>query len=469
MGQRMDRRTITTRARFCGTLTAALSLVPTSASAHVSEQGFVLLLPTDLYIAGGVATVVLTVLLLALLPPGAVSALFRPISPLPSPPRWLPAVTSCISFAVVAFLILIGVTGATDPLANPLPLYVWTVWWIGLVALQGLIGNHWRYINPWTGPLAVLRVRPFLRLSRRLGHWPAVVTFLAFNAFVLADPAPSDPRRLAWIAGSYVALNFLGAVLFGLRWLVQCEGITALMRAYRRIAPLRRMGSGLALGLWGWPAARRAAPTMAVAILSVVMLACGSFDGLNETFWWLAQIGVNPLEYPGRSALVGTTLTGLAAANLALIAIFAACIWLGIRLARASEFGTAFRTFAPALLPIALGYHIAHYLTSFLVDIQWTVVATSDPLHIGADLLGLGEFYVTTGFFNTRASVRTIWLTQAGAVVIGHVVSILLAHALALRLYQDHRRATLSQIPLATLMVAYTLFGLWLLASPRGV
>ena len=70
---------------------------------------------------------------------------------------------------------------------------------------------------------------------------------------------------------------------------------------------------------------------------------------------------------------------------------------------------------------------------------------------------------------HTLATVRVIWLTQAGAVIIGHVLAILVAHALALRLHGDHRRAMLSQLPLALFMVAYTLFGLWLLASPRGV
>ena len=87
----------------------------------------------------------------------------------------------------------------------------------------------------------------------------------------------------------------------------------------------------------------------------------------------------------------------------------------------------------------------------------------------GQDLLGLGTFYVTTGFFNTQASVRAIFLVQAGAVVFGHVLAILLAHAVAVRHFGTNRRAALSQAPLALFMILYTLFGLWLLASPRGV
>jgi hypothetical protein len=61
-----------------------------------------------------------------------------------------------------------------------------------------------------------------------------------------------------------------------------------------------------------------------------------------------------------------------------------------------------------------------------------------------------------------------IWITQASAVVLGHVLAICVSHAIALDLYKDPRKATLSQVPSALFMIAYTTFGLWLLAAPRG-
>ena len=63
--------------------------------------------------------------------------------------------------------------------------------------------------------------------------------------------------------------------------------------------------------------------------------------------------------------------------------------------------------------------------------------------------------------------MRRIYLGQAGAVVSGHVLAVILAHAIAIRALGTTRRALLSQLPLALFMIAYTLFGLWLLASPR--
>ena len=156
-----------------------------------------------------------------------------------------------------------------------------------------------------------------------------------------------------------------------------------------------------------------------------------------------------------------------------LIAMFAACVWIGLILARDAKsasptFREAFGQLSLSLLPIALGYHLAHYLVAFLVNIQYVAVALSDPLQTGRDLFNLGDHYVSTGFLKSRDPVRTIWLTQAGVIVLAHILAVFLAHHGASQMFGSPRRAMLSQLPLAAFMVLYTLFGLWLLATARG-
>lgn len=432
--------------------------LPNIAFAHVSEQGFVLLLPTHGYILGGAATVALTVLALAFAPSARIDALFktqRINMPIFSGLRYAVQLTALI---VLLLSIGFGFIGASDPLRNPLTLLTWTVFWVGLVCVQGTVFDIWRWINPFAGAVRLgsdAGWRAPFRLTVR-SHWPALVVFLAFAAFLLADPAPADPRRLAKFILGYVGVTCLGCAIFGPRWLIRVEMVTVLMRRYRQSALI----SGGRIGLFGWRIVRGAAPGLALALFVLALLGSGSFDGLNETFWWLQKIGVNPLEFPGRSAVINETVLGLAMANIALITVYGVFIWIGARLA-GGAFGISFRLFAPSLLPIAIAYHVAHYLTSFLVDSQYVKSLLSTTF-------GGAEIPVTTGFFGTLATVRVIWLTQAGAVVLGHVVAILVAHALALRLYNDRRKATLSQLPLAVFMIFYTLFGLWLLASPRG-
>ncbi len=453
---------------------AAATLLATAtagqASAHAGEQSFVLLLPTGYYAAGGVVAVALTALLVALMP-GRGQAIFRTRAlgrSHRSPGRlW----TSCVSCAALMVLIGIGMTGTQNPTSNALPLVIWTLLWIGLVVMQGVAGDLWRWINPWDGPVALARalgIRPVFLLPSRLGYLPALAGLMAVTAFLLTDPAPAAPDRLARIALGWWGAHFAGALIFGPRWLVRAEPFGCLFRAYAALAPFGQRHGMWRVGLPGWQVLARPTPPLSLALFVIALLAAGSFDGLYETFWWLGLTGINPLDHPGRSAVVVLNFAGLLAAVPVLAAVFATAVWLGMRLAGQGAFMPAFRALAPALLPIAFAYHVAHYLPVFLVDAQHAAIALNDPLARGANLLGLEGARVTTGFFNRLPSVRLIWLTQAGVIVAGHVAGILLSHAIALRLAGDPRRAVAAQVPLALLMVAYTLFGLWLLAAPRG-
>ncbi len=443
-----------------------------AALAHTSEQAFVLLLPTQIYMMSGVAAVALTVVVLAFLPADAIRRSFRNTGVAVPRSRKLAAVTSLLSFLVLVLLVFIGLTGPRDPFSNALVLVVWTLWWMVFLTLQGLFGDLWRFINPWAGLGQIVAGETgFLRLPQPVGKWPAILGFFLFSSFMLADIAPDDPARLAFAVAAYSLYTLVGMMLFGTgTWLSRGECFTVLLRSFAMLSALRAKEGRLQLGLPGWQIVTDRNPGVTTGIFALLILAVGSFDGLNETFWWLARLGINPLEFPGRSAVIGANIAGLAASMVLVPAVFAVVIAIGERMARSTvPFALAFSRFALAVLPITLGYHIAHYLTAFLVNGQYALAAASDPFADGSDYLGLGTFYVTTGFFNTLSSVHTIWVTQASAVVIGHILAIYVSHAVALDLYKDHRKAMLSQIPSALFMIAYTTFGLWLLASPRGV
>lgn len=442
--------------------------LPGVANAHVSEQGFVLLLPTGAWSAAGLAVVVLTVLALALTPQRAARAMFRPRVFCAPEAETLRTATSLLSTMVLGALVIIGLDGPRNPLSNLMPLSLWTVFWIGLVSIAGVAGDLWRWINPWTGLYRLIGpARPALNLPERLGGWPAVVIVTGFFAFLLADIAPDDPARLAYLIGGYWLLTTAALIVFGEAWMRQGEAASVLFAQYGDLSALR-LSAQAGIGAPGWRLLERPI-SLSAGIFALVLLGAGSFDGVNETFWWLAQIGVNPLEFPGRSAIAAPTLIGLAGAIFGLIVLFALIVWIGLALVGATaRFGEAFAVLALSLLPIAFGYHIAHYLTAFLVSGQYALAALSDPWATGADWLGISPFYVTTGFFNHMDSVRVIWLTQAGAVVIGHVWSVMLAHRMALNLFPKGRKAALATAPLSAFMIGYTFLGLWLLAAPRG-
>ncbi len=443
---------------------------------HAADQGFVLLLPTTAYITGGTIAVAATILLLLLLRGNQLTKLLTPVdlrigANRVSPPAFVPQFASGVLIA----LILIGLWGPTDPQANLLPLVLWTVWWMALFVIQGLFFDVWKWVNPWPGLHRLIDPNGagFLRFPTWVSVWPAVFLFAAFQGFVLADVAPNDPDRLAKFALGYWVFTLAGMSVFGrTAWLRHAECFTVLFDLIGKIRILGR-DETIKIGFPGWQVFHSAKFDLSHATFVLVTLAAGSFDGLYETFWWLGQMGVNPLEFPGRSAMIWSTTLGLYGAILLLTSVFALAVWCGLALAGpqgpGAGFSKAFIAFAITLLPIAIGYHFAHYFVTFLVQIQVVVANVADPLAQGWNLFGLGATRVKVGFLAVPSTVKVIWLTQAGVVVFSHILAVILCHRTAEIMCRNQKGVLLLQIGLSVLMVAYTVFGLWLLASPRGV
>lgn len=449
------------------------------ANSHASEQGLVLLLPTDAYAAAGTLTVIASIILVTCLPRHVLSNLFSSVA---LGGKWTgrtDRASNITSMAATVFLLLlvyIGFQGPTDPQNNLLPLTIWTVWWIGVFVVQGVVFDIWKWMNPWTGFADVfgLGENSVVRIPDRLGAWPAVVVLILFQLFLLADVAPNDPQRLGAIVLGYWVVTMIGIEVFGRdAWLGRVECFTVMFRLIGALRPFQSKRC-LSLGFPGWAVLADAPLDLSRAAFCLVILAGGSFDGMNETFWWLAQIGINPLEFPGRSVVIWSSTLGLFGANFVLFMLFGISIWVGQKavkmrgLSDSISFLQAFNMFAVTLLPIALGYHFAHYLVAFLVQIKFTLSTASDPFAQGWNLFGLGAVKATVGFLSVPETVKTIWLTQAGIVVFSHVVSVLMGHYIAHKLCRNNKDVVLIQVGLTVLMIAYTVFGLWLLASPRG-
>lgn len=444
----------------------ALLATATPAFAHTSERAFILLLPTGYYLLGGALAVAASFLILLALPPERMKRWCAA--------RWVLAQTkapsetwtSLASFAVLIVLLLAGYLGSRDPLDNPLPLTVWTLWWIGLTLAHALFGSLWRYLNPWVGPFRLLGLRR-APLPYRLGFWPAILGLLAFAWFELIYPAPDDPAILAQAVIVYGVVTWIGMALFGEQaWLARGEAFSVFFALIARVAPLQAEEQRLTLGLPGRALADPPPLPPSGVLFVLLTLATVSFDGLSKTFWWLGLNGINPLEFPGRSAVIGTNSIGLVLLWLLLSAAFLACIWIGRALAGLrGPFWPQAGALAASILPISIGYQFAHYLTALLVNGQYAAIALTDPFALGWFASEDRMHRVTTSFLSNNTGVTVIWNLQAAGIVIGHIVAVLVAHLVTLRLDTARRTTLLSQAPLAILMVAYTLFGLWLLST----
>ncbi|TKT83060.1 hypothetical protein XW59_003350 [Aquamicrobium sp. LC103] len=461
-------------------LAAAITLASTApVLAHAADRGHVLILPTGYYLFGGAAAVALSFLVLALVPPGCLDRLFSFRRSLAVAPTWPRLAASTASFLCFVVLVAAGYLGSRDPLSNPLPLTFWTLFWIGLTLLQGVFGNIWWWINPLYAPWrllsAVLGRNRAPELPRGLGYWPAVALFLGFAWFELVYPAPDDPARLASVLAVYFAANLSAALIFGYEaWTRQGECLSAFLGMIAKLAVVegcepRRKRRALRFCLPGAKlSSAEPLPSSGVVFL-LLALSSVSFDGLMRTFFWLGLNDVNPLEFPGRSAVVGIGSYGLVAMFAALAAAFFAAVALGDRLSgKSAGIAAAAGALVWSIIPISMAYHFSHYLTALLVNGQYALAALSDPLMNGADLFGTAGLHVQAGIVMGARSAWAIWNLQAAAIIAGHLLAVVVAHAIAYRLYGSAARATRSQIPLAILMVVYTIFGLWLLSSPTA-
>ncbi len=193
-------------------------------------------------------------------------------------------------------------------------------------------------------------------------------------------------------------------------------------------------------------------PLPGLAAVVCVLLGSTAYDSLtgHPSFGrWLRDV---PLPETLTSTL------GLVGFVLFVGVTYAAAVALAGRLAhvRRSQLPDLF---AHSLVPIAVGYVIAHYFTLFILEGQATLVYLSDPLGTGANLLGTGDWTPNRWIARQPALVATVQVT---AVVVGHVLGVVAAHDRAVRLF-PRRQALVGQLPLLVVMVGYTIGGLLLL------
>jgi hypothetical protein len=288
---------------------------------------------------------------------------------------------------------------------------------------------------------------------------------LAFNP-VQRD----DPSLLAILALSYAAVQLVGMALYGVEaWSNRGDGFGVFFGLFSRLAPLHGRGRTIALrpplsGL------SHTSPNPGTVALMAVVIGTTTFDGLSENTWWTdlaLDIQGGLQDGIGLSATRGNEVAytlGLIVVTLLLTGLF----YLGVRGMRSVQAGHSVgdlaRRFAPSLIPIALAYLLAHYFSLLAFQGQAIAYLASDPAGKGWDLFGSADATIDY----TAVSSNTIWYVQVGALILGHVGGLMLAHDRALTVFGDSRTATRSQYWMLAVMVAFTSLGLWLLSSANG-
>jgi hypothetical protein len=383
-----------------------------------------------------------------------------------------------IGVALFVLVVYAGFDGTQQTNKNLAPTFIYVLFWVGLVFASALFGDLFRAVNPWRAFARAVawvarRVRgreltPLMAYPEWLGRWPAVGGIAGFAWLELVYVNKTVPTTLAVLSLVYAAIQLVGMGLFGIEtWTRRGDAFSVYFGFFARLSPLRWEAGRLrlrapvvgAIGLDMLPGT--------VAVLAV-MIGSTSFDGFSVGSAWTSisphlQKFFSDLGFGTTPSLELAGTTGL----LGMYAVIGSVYRLGVLGVRSvgggRSAGELAQRFAHSLLPIALAYVIAHYVSLLAYQGQATAYLVSDPLGDGSNLFGTAGSQINYNAVSSNA----IWYVQVGALVLGHAAGLTLAHDRALVLYSRAREAIRSQYWMLTVMVGFTSLGLWILSSTQ--
>ncbi|WP_327276065.1 hypothetical protein OG609_32390 [Streptomyces sp. NBC_01224] len=354
-----------------------------------------------------------------------------------------------LGLAAALFVTLHLLLGPDDPDRNPAPGAVYVLLWVGLVPASLLLGPVWRLLNPLR-TVHLLGCRALGRdpaagrpLPVRLGLRPAAAGLLAFTWLELVAPDPASTTALLLFLSLNAAVHLAGAARHGAGWFDHADAFEVYSGLLARLSPLGRRPADHRLVLRSPFNGLDATPQTPGLVATVcVMLGSTAYDGFSDAPSWIATVQTSPL---GRTTAATLGLFGAVALVATLYALCA-----GVTRLISGQLRHPLTAFAHSLVPIALGYLIAHYFTLFVTEGPRTVMVASGTDNPVPPEPPLGPGGVAT--------------LQVAAIVLGHVLGVIAAHDRSVRLFPPGR-AVAGQLPLLVLMITYTIGGLSLLIA----
>ena len=374
------------------------------------------------------------------------------------------ALLSAVGLALFAVTLVVGVMGASNGSANPAPTWLYVWFWVGLVPASLLVGPVYKVLNPLraisrglflvAGDRHQERVRPY---PEALGYWPAAAGLAVFVWIELVYERASDSITVALFIAVYSLVQLVLAQRYGRAWFERGDAFEVYSSFLARMSWLGRAADHQ-LVLRN-PFVGLAALQPAPGLLAVVTVLLGStaFDGLSRTQLWTDLIEGQSLI---ANRLIGTA--GLAAAVAFVVVTFSLTMYLSRRALSRLEISAVELQgrFVHSLLPIAVGYTVAHYFSLFVFQGQAGYILASDPLSRGDDLFGTSDWQIVY----TVVSTAAIALVQVAAIVGGHVLGVVAAHDRAVGMFAGRDKSR-GQYALLGAMVTYTVGGIALLVG----
>ena len=338
-------------------------------------------------------------------------------------------------------LILPGLISDESAKTSVVPLILWVFLWIGVPVLGLIFGDVYAKFNP----LAILN----LESNKPNNVYVASVLFLGLTWFELVWNKPGNPKHI----GTVFLILFLVTNLVRKSSKSSSIEVDPLLLLHHLYSKLRLTNKKPFLkGLLENIANLTNLKGMEYFIL--LMIGTVTYDGLRGTTFWYNQFGSSTLD-------LGFSTVAFFSINLVVILFYRFACWFAIKISGENlNLNDVSLQFGHTMLPIAFAYHVTHYLSLLLYESQSTIFRFNDPFGTGLNLFDVNE--VTINYFLTPV---TLWGIQVFLTLAGHMLSVVLAHDLAVKLF-GHQQSDKTQYIFLLITVGLTLQALFVLSVP---
>lgn len=460
------------------TIIAFVGLIPSFALAHGFGQRIDLPVPLYLYLFGGGAVVVLSFILLGLIPSKLSDALHAYPKYDLTRLAWFRIITSktvllplkLIFIVILVVAVTSGFFGEQNPAFNMLPTVVWILFAIGVTFVSAFIGNIWSVVNPFktlyeyaSATLWKMSVRWDTKpLPASVGAWVALLLFFAFRWIENVSLVSSEPRMLALFILIYTALTFYGMVTYGKdEWQKRGDPFSMFFSILSRFSITETRDDGkVYVRPPGVGLLDRSGTSVSEIAFVLLMLSSVAADGVlgtpifQDLFRMLLGLGL-PWFFVGTLGLSGLFVVFIGA-------YYGFSYLMKVFSGDTSSVVDVAKHYIFSLLPIAIAYEIAHYVSILIIEGQRVLYLISDPFGWGWNLFGTADYEINY----TALNLKVLWNVQVALIVVGHIIAIIISHTIAERYFKDRRKALISQYPMLVLMVFYSVLSLWIMAQP---
>ena len=344
-------------------------------------------------------------------------------------------------FGIIILFLLVapGIFGDESSKTSVAPLILWVFLWIGVPVLGLLFGDIYSKFNP----LNLFS----LKSDKPESVYFACILFIGLTWFELVWRRPGNPLNIAIaLITLFVCVNLLRYFLK--KSLIEVDPLLLLHYLYSKLKLFNSKPYFRSL----LDNIGNLAKLKGIEYFVLLMIGTVTYDGLRETTFWYNQFG-------SRTDDMGFSTMMFLIMNLGTILFYRFACFFAIKVGGSDlELNHVSNLFGHTMLPIAFAYHVTHYLTLLLFESQTFFYRFNDPIGIGMNILNVEE--PTINYF---IEPLVIWGIQVAVTLLGHMLSVVLAHDLAVKLF-GHQQSDKTQYIFLFITVALTLQALFVLS-----